>query len=680
MVEAGHSLDVMERLVGLLLAASGLAYACHAIRLPPIVGYLLAGALLGPTGLGLIADETLVNSLSRIGILFLLFIIGLELSTAKLQQLGRPGVLAGILQIALTTLALTGLLSLFGIPFQLGLLLAAILSLSSTAIVLKSLEDVRETDSVHGRLMLGILIVQDLFIIPLMTLVPLLSAPLGLDMLKTVFWTLLQAAGFLLVSVVVIFRLAPFLLDLLASAHRKELFTLAVTGIGLGMAVVTAKLGLSPEAGAFIAGLSLSGSVLGRQVMIDSRPFRDVFATLFFVSVGMKLNGAYLLDHLGPVMLWTLLIMVVKALTGALAVGSLRYPPRTMLWVAIGLCQVGEFSFVILQQVLSTVSTVPSWTRWLQSTTPLLIHAIILSMLLTPLLVKLIPVLNREFMAWRIRRNPALERRQQPRAGERGNGTGEKSPVIVGGYGPIAKVVAAALQSRHVPLMVVEMNVNTVKQLQEEKIPCVFGDITHPEILKAAGIDRARALLLTMPDARASEAALHAARQLKPDLPCIARARYYPNVEPLRRSGADLVVYEELECGLQMAKALFQTLGFPAEHTNALMEILREREASQLALPARPTPVFGRASLLGETKLQWLEVHEGSPLNGKTLISSELRQQTGAHIIAIIDRSSGNQEPASPSRPICAGDILVAVGTVDQLHRLERFVGGGKVL
>jgi TrkA domain protein len=151
-------------------------------------------------------------------------------------------------------------------------------------------------------------------------------------------------------------------------------------------------------------------------------------------------------------------------------------------------------------------------------------------------------------------------------------------------------------------------------------------------------------------------------------------------VEPLRRSGADLVVYEELECGLQMAKALFQTLGFPAEHTNALMEILREREASQLALPARPTPVFGRASLLGETKLQWLEVHEGSPLNGKTLISSELRQQTGAHIIAIIDRSSGNQEPASPSRPICAGDILVAVGTVDQLHRLERFVGGGKVL
>lgn len=672
---AHHEFILIETIVIVMGVATGMAYLFQWIRLPALLGYILTGVIIGPYLLGLIQDSALINAMAQIGILFLLFIVGLELSFTKLKQLRFHAPVAGVLQLGLTTLLLTGLLFISGVPPQLAFLLGSILSLSSTAIVLKSLEEAGETDTVHGRLILGILVIQDLSIIPLMTLVPALSSSFSANILTSVLGVLLKALLFVALAVWISFRLVPTLMDKLASTHSREIFTLSVVTIGLGMAFLTGFMGLSYEAGAFIAGLSLSGSVFSRQVVADSRPFRDVFAALFFVSVGLLVNVDFLLSHFPMVLLVTISLVLTKAMVTYGVVRGLRFPTKTAFWTACSLFQVGEFSFILLRRVMESASNLPNWQNVMGFWSPLLINAIVLSMFITPLVIHALP--------WFIYR---FSSGQKALAAEKSNRAHhvslppETPPledfVLIAGYGPIAQNLVTVLSLQDLPFVIIEMNANTLKKLRQQGIAAHFGDVSHPDILKAAGIEKAKVLAITFPDIRTAEIALQHAKRLNPTVYCMVRARYRSDIQRLYALGADEVIYEEFEISVNFIFHTLHTLGHPVHSINHVIALLKEREQHALhEINLEEQPVFGRLSLLADTKIEWLEVGPNSLLVGKTLGTSELRQHTGVNVLSIVDAEGQHSLSPTPEYLFKPHDVLVVVGTIEQLHKLEMLVG-----
>jgi CPA2 family monovalent cation:H+ antiporter-2 len=342
---------------------------------------------------------------------------------------------------------------------------------------------------------LGILIIQDLAIIPIMTLIPLVSQPFEGAMAYSVGWTLLKAILFLGASVLISFKLVPTLMDQLAKSHNREIFTLSTVSIGLGMAFVTGLLGLSHESGAFIAGLALSGSIYSRQLLADSRIFRDVFATLFFVTVGMFVNLPFVLENWLLILGMALAIAMVKGLAVFTSVSMFRFSKRTAFLTAFSLFQVGEFSFVLFPKLLEVSTDLPVWDAWLDQWYPPLFHAVILTMFVTPLMVRVAPKALKILLGF-------LGRDEHPDSEVEAKMAENKGHVVVAGYGVVGQQLIEILQAQNLPVTVVEMNPNTIKVLHKKGIRCVCGDVSRTEVLKSAGIMEAEVRALTFPDSR----------------------------------------------------------------------------------------------------------------------------------------------------------------------------------
>lgn len=653
-----------------------LAYILQRFHLPTFLAFILTGVILGPDGIDLVRPAE-IRTLAQVGIIFLLFVVGLDLSVDKLKRLRYQAPAAGVLQLAFTTIILTmALRYLTDLPWQLAFLLGSILSLSSTAIVLKSLEDHREIDSVHGRLILGVLIIQDLSIIPLMALVPALTQPIQGALFTDLAVLLLKSLLFGAVAVGVSLKLVPVFLDRLASTNRKEVFTLALVCIGLGMALLTHSMGLSYEAGAFVAGLSLSRSVFCQQVIADSKAFRDVFITLFFVSMGLLFDVSFLIREPLLVVSATAILILLKGIAAYASIRVLRFPHRTAMWAGISLFQVGEFSFVLLARTLDTVSQVPVWQQALSFWSPVLIDAIIISMFLTPLVLRRFhkltaPYLQQDGYGSRLRLEKNRQMREQPL-------DAESSRVVIAGFGPTGRNLATVLEATGVAFTVIEMNVKTVRKLQSKGIHCVYGDVSRPEVLEEAEITDAGIIALTFPDMRTAETAVQQAKKLNPAIRCLVRTRYRVDVDRLYKIGVDHVIYEEFETSVSFIFHIMNLLALPVLETDRLLALVRESEKSLFHEPvAMEHPVFGRFSLLEGTKIEWIELQPGSELVGRTLHDSQIRQRTGVNIIAVINADNGNQQTAvEPGMVLKAHDVLVAMGTLDQLHALEQLLYG----
>lgn len=670
-----HGIDVSVLSVTVMIFSIGaiLAYVLQRFHLPTFLAFILTGMILGPDALNLVHIDK-IRTLAQVGIIFLLFIVGLDLSVDKLKQLRYHAPLAGVLQLSLTTLALTLLIRCFTpLPWQLAFMLGSILSLSSTAIVLKSLEDHREIDSDHGRLILGILIIQDLSIIPLMALIPYLSKPFEATLASELFLVLLKSLLFGGVAVAVSLKLVPVFLDRLASTNRKEVFTLALVCIGLGMALLTHNLGLSYEAGAFVAGLSLSRSLFCRQVIADSKAFRDVFITLFFVSMGLLFNISFLVQHVALVAVVTLVLIVVKAVVAYGSIRLLKFPHRSAMWGGISLFQVGEFSFVLLGRTLDTVSQQSSWQQALSFWSPALIDAIIISMFLTPLVLRAFHRMTAPyFQTWRREAGTYPEGKPDVRVFESLPGR-----VIIAGFGPTARNLASALEATGIAYSVIEMNLKTVRKLKSKGIQCVYGDVSRPEVLEEAGIREAGILAITFPDIRTAEATIPQAKQLNPKLHCMVRSRYRVDVDRLYKIGVDSVVYEEFETSVSFIFQVMRHLDYPILETDRLITMVREAENSLFQEPiSSEHPVFGRFSLLEGTKIEWIEIQDECPLIGKSLREAEIRQRTGVNVIAVVGGENQSQMTAEPDMVLQAHDVLVGVGTLEQLHALENLLYG----
>ncbi len=662
-----------------LIASTGVALLFHRVGLPPVLGLMLTGAIAGPYGLKWMQDMPTIEGMAELGLIFLLFMLGLELSPAKLKRLKSIALNVGV-RYMLAGTVLLGSIFLFVLhaPPFLAFMLGGVLSLSSTALVLKCLEDADELASTVGRVSIGTLIVQDIAVIPLLILVPMAGrlyneGGASLEMLPFL-TSLLQAVLGLLLTVVLSFKLVPAIVDRFAQTRNRELFTLLVFSLGIGMAFLANAVGLGMEAGALVGGLALSGSLYSKQVLSDSRPFRDVFASLFFVSLGALLNLHVLQSQWQLILLVLLGLLFSKVCVGLWAAKNAKLPWQVAITASLVLFQVGELSFMVLHHLESAIlpsSPIADWFNvWLNPIT----HAIVLSMLITPLVLRLIfnqgqQVLTPYFKAWDQHELLAFQTQTTL-------SSTQTYRVILVGYGPVAQQLAEALRIEQVAYQVIESNPQTVKNLHAEGISATFGDATSCSVLEAVGIQSAEMLVVTVPIRPIATEILFHARELNPDLRLVARAKYRSDVEPLYEAGADAVIYDELESGHRLIHSSLIGLGFTMQEAHSMGLLLRHQFESEFheASPNVLPEVSSRLALVGDTLLEWFTVPEACPFLFQTLEKSQLRQKTGVNIITIIKANTLDRIEATATSRLEAGDVLIVLGKNTQLERFRNFI------
>lgn len=539
----------------IFLAALGAAYVLHRLRQPPLVGFLVAGAVLGPYGLGLVHDVSVVETLAELGVVLLLFTIGLELSVGHLRRLGPIVWFAAPVQIV-GTIALVILVARSrGVPLAAGLFAGYLVALSSTAIVLKLLSDRREINAPHGKFLIGILVLQDLAVVPMLLSLGLLAGHSGggaTPALVALLKTAATASALVLAARV----LVPRFIGALAGTRQKEIFVVAVLFLVLGSSLATSWAGLSAALGAFLAGLFLSESDYGHQALADVAPFRDAFSAVFFVSIGMLFQPRVLVEQTVGVAVVLAMILVGKTVAGGVPVLLLGYGRRVALVVGISLAQIGEFSFVLLRQGLAAgLISAASYQVFLA--------AAIVSMIATPFLSEASHAVAERAASGR--RRPATT--APPSAAE--------GHVVVIGFGHMGQTVARLLQRAGVPFRVIDLDPDRVRRGKRRGVPIEYGDSTNDRVLRRAGIEKARAAIVLLPDPRTTGQTIRHCRGLAPDIVLIARTHYVAEVPALASAGADEVVAEEYESSLEIARRTLGRLGFPVPWVEAETDELR---------------------------------------------------------------------------------------------------------
>ncbi|MBI4332953.1 MAG: cation:proton antiporter [Chloroflexi bacterium] len=533
-------------IMGLALVGGLIAYR---LGLPAILGYLTAGAVIGPHALGLVANVNLVETVASVGVVLLLFTLGMEFSIGDLKRAGKIGIVGGAIQIQATALvAFLVAVRLFGWTYTEAIFFGFLVALSSTMVVVKILVEKGETNTPHGKILIAILLVQDIAVLPLMIILPVLGQPVS-GLISTLGLTLLIVAAVLGVMTVIGTWVLPAVLGEVAGTRSRELFLITILAIGMGAAFGTSYFGVSAAFGAFAGGMLISRSHFAHQALADIIPLRNSFAALFFVSLGMLAEPLFILNNLGMVLLVSVVILAIKFVIAAAVVRGFGYGLRTVLLVGAGLSQVGEFSFVIGQAGLQ--AKVIS-----EATYSIILSSAILTILFAPLAYKLGAVayarlsapewLNRFFPAGRdlslVNLKPGL-----------------KDHVVVCGHGRTGRNLTHILDHYQIPYVVIEVNSRIIGDLRRQKVPCVYGDAGNPQILAMAHVDQARVLALTCPDPMAEVTATTYAREVNKDIDIIARHTETPVVEKLRQLGVSEVVDPSFEASLEFVR---HTLGY----------------------------------------------------------------------------------------------------------------------
>ncbi|WP_027185127.1 cation:proton antiporter [Desulfovibrio inopinatus] len=644
-------LPLLQDLFVVFGLAIGVIYVCHRIRIPPIVGFLLTGVLTGPHGLRLVHNPHEVELMSEIGVIMLLFTIGLELSVSELARLKRPVFIGGGAQVLLTIIAFFSIGEILDLTSNQAVFLGFLAALSSTAIVLKLLQELYRIDAPHGRVTLSILIFQDVIIVPMMLLVPILagrSTNLGMSLL-------LLSGKFVLVLVLVFFlarRLIPWILQQVASVKSRELFLLATLGICLGIALMTSSLGLSLSLGAFLAGLVISESPYSLSALEGILPFRDVFTSLFFVSIGMLLNTAFFWEHSMTIFGIAISILFVKFLFAGAGAIILGYPLRTGLYVGLALCQVGEFSFVLAKAGLDVgLIKEPFYQSFLAAS--------VLTMVLAPFIIKGSPALVKPVMRLRNRLFPdaGVDTEDVPVQPE------FKDHLIIVGYGVGGRHLAQTAKASHIPYVIVELNPETVKTVSKQGENILLGDAVHEAVLDHVCIRSAKVLALVIPDPAAVRRITDLARRMSPGLHIIARTRFLAEIEPLLEIGANDVVPEEFETSIEILCRVLSTYRVPRKEIASLTQAIRASGYRSLRKDGEDMQVIIDATRhLPDVDVNVFRVEHGACLEGKSLESAALRREHGVTVVAVSRGSITTANPHAEFR-LEEGDRVSVLGT-----------------
>ncbi|MCC7530819.1 MAG: cation:proton antiporter [Candidatus Melainabacteria bacterium] len=648
-----HEMSFLQDLMVLFGMGVVMVVAFHRLNLPPVLGFLITGVVCGPYGFKLVESIDAVGTLAEIGLVLLLFEAGIEFSVKTFIRLKKFLLVAGGLQLLLTIAATAAIAAYTGIDLQKSIFLGMLVSLSSTAIVIRILDYRGDLDSAHGRSAMSILIFQDLCIVPLVLLTPYLSGKGGS------LWDAGMVAGkallFVALAGTVVRYIVPMLLNQVAKTKKREAFVLSIILLCLGTATATSHFGLSMALGAFIAGLILSDSKYSHQALSEILPFREVFNCLVFVSIGMLFDVRTLIAHPGLVVVLLLLVVSVKAVIGAGVTLIAGHSARVAILTGVALAQVSEFSFVLSKLGL-TVGLLDDRMN------QLFLAVAILSMFFTPALLtagektvrlaeKLLP---EGWITGRIKEDP---REKMP-----------ENHTIVVGYGVAGKSLVNTLTQLGIPYVVIENDPLIVRQEKARGIPIFYGDASRQEVLAHANITKARLLAVAISDQESGIRTVEMARRLNASLHLVARARYMVNVEPLIKVGANRVVAEEFAGSLELVSYVLNEYLMSKEAIEEKLAALRsDQGAKWQALFDSIHPNESSTNLPSDLSVELRKVIAGSPITGKPLFESGLRTKTGATVVAI-QRGEGVLIPnPRADEVLLTDDVVILMGTAKQL-------------
>lgn len=628
------------------------------LRVPAIAGFLVAGTLVGPHGLNLISDRHQVETLAEIGVVLLLFTIGLETSISRLRASSRLLWIGGPLQIigTLLVVALGGLV--FPRPYEELIFWGCLLALSSTAIVLKALGERGELDTLHGQASMAILIFQDLAVVPMILMTPVLAHGSSGGP-ETIIETLVKSIVVVALIILAARVLVPHILNHIVGTQSRELFLLTIIVLGLGTAWLTSLAGLSLALGAFIAGLVISESEYSHQALAEVVPFRDSFNSLFFVSVGMLMDPRVIVEF--PLLVVTLLGMVVvgKFVTGAVAVFLAGAAVRSAILAGVGLAQVGEFAFILAQEGQGVgLLDAQAYNIFLSVS--------VLSMIITPFLIQRAHRIARRTEALD-RLNHWLPRRTYP------TGTSHNlkvtDHVIIVGYGLNGRNLARVLRDMEIPFLVLDMNARVVKAAQLSPDAIIFGDATNPRVLTQARISLARVLVVATSDPFSARKIVQQARQLNPRLYIVVRTRYLKELPDLQDLGANDVIPEEFETSIEIFALVLKSFQTPQAMIQHKVEQVRKEGYLQFRRGELPELAHHlRSGTLADVEVDTCRIEEDSPVLGRSISQLNIHGRTGASVIALT-RNGLTQSNPSKDVVLEPGDVLVLLGAREQIRK-----------
>jgi len=655
----GH--NVLSDLLVIFAVSIGVVFLFQKLRLPSIAGFLTAGMLIGPYGLNLVSDLPQIKVLAEIGVVLLLFTIGIEFSLAHLAAARSILVVGGPLQVSavLVLVAVCGVL--FGLPPRQAVFWGCLLSLSSTAIVLKALADRGEADSLHGRTTIGILVFQDLAVVPMMLLTPLLGSHTE-AMTGRVLLALGKSAVLVALVIIAAWVLVPKVLEQIVRSRSRELFVLTIIVLCLGIAWVTSLTGLSLALGAFIAGLVISESEYSHQAMAEVLPFRDSFNSLFFVSIGMLMDLNVMLSHPGMVLALVAAVLIGKFVTSAGSVLAIGAAPRSAVLSGIALAQVGEFSFILAQEGQKVGVLAEEQYQ-------VFLAVSVLTMLITPFLMQGAPRAARRLEAVQRLRHWFPGRTTARLLQAESRHLKIKDHVVVVGYGLNGRNLARVLEETEIPYVVLDLDGATVRREARNGVPIYYGDATNPSVLRHVRIEDARVLVLALSDPFSARRAVQIARGLNPSLHIIVRTRYLKELEDLRQLGADEVVPEEFETSIEIFALVLRTYMMPPEFIMQKAEQVRREGYALLRRSALPELAHHlRGGTLMDVEVETCRIEADSPAVGKSLRQLSIRPRTGASVIALT-RSGTTESDPPEHRVLELGDVVVLLGSREQIRR-----------
>ena len=642
-------------LVLLLLGASVLAVVIfRRFNLPPVLGYLLVGSVIGPHALNLMRDMQRVEYIAEFGVVFLMFSIGLEFSLPKLYSMKRIVFGLGLLQVVISMALITALAMLFGIGWQLGIALGGVFAMSSTAVLTKLLAERMQLDSAHGREIMGVLLFQDLAVVPLLVLIPSLTQPpeklailLGIALLKAI----------VVLAVILVFgqRLMRKWFHFVARAKSSEVFILNVLLITLGLATLTELAGLSLALGAFVAGMLISETEYRLQVEEDIKSFRDVLMGLFFVTIGVKLDLHILVGLWWQVLLVLLALLLAKSLIVGLLSWRLGSTPGNAIRSALWLCAGGEFGFVLLGEI----------ARLPKSVEQVALTALVLSMLIAPFIVQYSEKLVMRFVAgeWLLRSMQLTKIAAQS--------MGTEKHAILCGFGRSGQYLARFLGQEGINYIALDLDPDRVREAAAGGETVVFGDAARKEALIAAGLMRASVAIVTINDTPLAEKILHHIQALRPEIPVIVRTADERDIERLSRAGATEVVPETLEASLMLASHALVLLGTPV---NRVLKRIRQTRSQRYSLlrgfyRGASDHDIDEIDDHHQPRLHSVLLGPGAGAIGRTLDEINL-EQLGCEVSAIRRRGIRAVEPAPETR-LEEGDVVVVLGTPEGVTAAE---------
>ena len=628
----------------------------HFLRLPAVVGLLLTGILAGPYGFGLIGAIHEVEMLAEIGVILLLFTIGIEFSFKKLIEIKKQVIVGGALQVGLTILAVFVIARQIGLSSPEAIFYGFLISLSSTAIVLRLIQERAEVDTPHGRTGLGILLFQDVIIVPMILITPMLAGSQvgGID--SNIF--IILAKGLAIVSLVPVAAkwLMPWLLHQVARTRSKELFILSVVTICLTIAWLTSKSGLSLALGAFIAGLIISESEYSHQALGNILPFRNVFTSFFFVSIGMLLDTGFLINN--PVIILTASagVLILKALIASGATILLGLPLRSGILAGLSICQVGEFSFILSRTGLEHGLLADHYQLFLA--------VAVLTMAATPFIISLAP--RFADLILRIPVPVKLKTGLWPEP-EKKSHKKLKQHLIIIGFGLNGRNVARAARMTGIPYVVIEMSPDTVKKEREKGEPIFYGDAIHEEVLKHVGIEDATVVVIAINDPAATRGIIENVRKLTLTAHVIVRTRYLMEMQGLYQLGANEVIPEEFETSVEIFSRVLAKYLIPRDEIDKLVIQLRSDGYEMFRNLSRKSSPFSSLDLqLPDVEVSSMRVEKGSPMVGKSLIELELRKKHGVTVLAVRRDSQTFHNP-EVEMPFFVDDVLYLMGAPEKL-------------